>query len=113
MSDDKVTPREKRNSVIIRAVVHLPGGRQVARRIRNLSAAGGCMDEAADLAVSDHITLDMGALSALDAEVVWVKNGVVGIRFSAPVDLSAARKPRGATVTVASGRLADPRDAYR
>ena len=113
MSQDSPLPRETRSSVIIRAVVHLPGDKQVERRIRNLSATGGCMDVAADLAPGDQISLDMGALTGLDAKVMWVSAGVAGISFAAPVDLSAARKPRGATVAVAAGWLADIKDPYR
>ena len=113
MSQDSPLPRETRSSVIIRAVVHLPGDKQVERRIRNLSTTGACMDTAADLAPGDDISLDMGALDGLDAKVMWVTAGVAGISFAAPVDLTAARKPRGAAVVVASGWLADLKNAYR
>jgi hypothetical protein len=113
MAGGGTNPRETRSSVIIRAVVHLPGDKQAERRIRNLSAKGGCMDHAADLAPGDDISLDMGALTGLDAKVMWVRDGVAGISFAAPIDLSAARKPRGTIVPITAGWLANVKDAYR
>jgi len=113
MSDDAGKRRDKRSSVIIRAVVHTPTGNQVERRVRNLSDTGACIDNSGDLAEGDQLLLDMGTLTSLPARVVWARESLAGIAFAKPVDLAAARKPRGAAVTVKSGWLADLRDIHR
>ncbi len=113
MSVDSLTPREQRSSVIIRAVVRPPVGTATERRVRNLSATGACLDHTGELLPGDDIVLEMGALTDLGAKVRWSAERLAGISFHHPIDLEAARKPRGAAVVVASGWLADLKDAYR
>ena len=57
--------------------------------------------------------MDMGTLTDLPAKVMWATENFAGISFQHPIDLEADRKPRGAEVVVASGWLADLKDAYR
>ena len=111
---DAPGPRAKRSSVIIRAIVHLPGNKQIERRVRNLSATGACIDHVSDVATGDRLVMDMGSLRGLSATVVWVRDHLAGLTFAEPVDLEAARKPRGTgAVSISSGWLADLKDAYR
>src|SRR3954470_21934947 len=70
MSDQSLQPRENRSSVIIRAVVRTASGNEVERRIRNLSVAGACVEHIGDLAPGDNISLEMGSLKHLRAEVI-------------------------------------------
>ena len=113
MSEDNLTPREKRSSVIIRAVVHPTIGKEVERRVRNLSAAGACLDQNGELVPGEELSLDVGILTNVGAKVIWSTERLAGISFQHPVDLEAARKPRGSAVVVASGWLAGLKDAYR
>ena len=57
---DSFPPRDGRRNVIIRAAVHLPSGKQVERRVRNLSAFGACLDNESDMTTGDELQLDMG-----------------------------------------------------
>jgi hypothetical protein len=113
MSDQSLQPRENRSSVIIRAVVRTASGNEVERRIRNLSVAGACVEHIGDLAPGDNISLEMGSLKHLRAEVIWSREKVAGVSFSHHIDLNEARKPRGTGATIATGWLADLKDAYR
>jgi hypothetical protein len=45
--------------------------------------------------------------------VIWAKDRLAGVSFDQRVDLHAARKSLGSAVTVASGWLAELKDAYR
>ena len=107
------TPRENRSSVIIRALVHPPIGKAVERRVRNLSATGACLDHSGELVPRDQLLLDMGGITDLRAKVRWSSERLAGISFQRPIDLEAARTPRAAALVVASGWLADLKDAYR
>jgi hypothetical protein len=113
MSDEILRPRDNRSSVIIRAAVRTASGQPVERRIRNLSSAGACVEHSGDLAPGDVISLEMGSLKNLQAEVIWSREKVAGVNFSHRIDLDEARKARGTGVTVATGWLAGLQDAYR
>ena len=86
--------REKRNSVIVRALVEAPGGAAVERRVRNLSRSGACVEHAGEL--RDGIT-----------------DRLAGLRFADTIDLEEARKPRGVGVRPRAGWIAEINDAYR
>jgi hypothetical protein len=105
--------REKRNSVIVRAAVRLPGGGQSERRVRNLSRSGACIDNDGDLAAGMMLDIEMGHITELTGEVMWVKDRLAGIRFAEPIDLDEARKPRGVTAAPKAGWMTDINDAYR
>ncbi|NIJ28446.1 hypothetical protein FHT00_000374 [Sphingomonas insulae] len=105
--------REKRNSVIVRAAVSFPGATPVERRVRNLSPSGACVEHDGELQVGAIVHLQMGSLSDLSAQVMWVTGRLAGLRFAAPIDLDEARKPRGVGVRPKAGWIAEINDAYR
>ncbi len=113
MSEPTSDGREKRSGVILRAALSRDGA-TVERRVRNLSPRGACVDNEQDLAPGDVITVAMGNLRGLIADVMWAKPQLAGLRFRSTVDLEAARKPR-ATVAAAAkaGWIADMGHAYR
>jgi len=65
-------------------------------RIRNISA-GGAMAEVADCpSVGEHVSLEMSG-QKIPSTVIWVREGLAGIKFDQTVDLGellAGRKPR-------------------
>lgn len=101
-------PREPRSSVIIRAGVEgivgqgSPGERRLSgdTRVRNLSRTGACIDDLGFL-VGDTVSVSMGSIVAVAAEVMWVRPPLAGLHFHAAVDLEAARRSRS---TVAPAR---------
>lgn len=113
MDSNAEPQREKRNSVIVRALVAAPGSPAAERRVRNLSRSGGCIEHAGDLTVGKTVTLQMGTLSDLSAEVMWVTDRLAGLQFAESVDLDEARKPRGVGAKAKAGWMADINDAYR
>lgn len=108
------TPREKRNSVIVRAAVVVPGGSAPSeRRIRNLSRSGACVEHDGDVREGMTLLLHMGTLTELPGEVMWVRGRLAGLRFAEAIDLEEARKPRGLKAAAKAGWMADINDAYR
>jgi hypothetical protein len=105
--------REKRNSVIVRALVRTPGGDEAERRVRNLSRSGACLEHKGELQDGMTLTLKMGALDDLSAQVMWVTERLAGVRFDEAVDLDEARKPRGTGAAPKAGWIAEINDAYR
>ena len=105
MNQDTLQPRENRSRVIIRAVVHGPCGKDLDRRVRDLSVTGACLEQSGNLMVGDDIQLDIGTLRGVPAKVVWVTECLAGIGFVEPIDVAKARKPKADVVTAASGWL--------
>lgn len=58
-------------------------------RVRNLSSGGLMAECDGPLAMGDHVRIELRNLSVLDGEVVWVKAGRTGVRFFAPIDVTA------------------------
>lgn len=113
MPDSPDSTREKRNSVIVRAAVSVPGGVPMERRVRNLSPSGACVEHDGDLRDGATVHLQMGTLGDLTAQVMWVSGRLAGLHFAEPIDLDEARKPRGIAVKPKAGWIADINDAYR
>jgi hypothetical protein len=113
MPDSLDPVREKRNSVIVRAAVSVPGGMPVERRVRNLSPSGACVEHDGELRDGDIVQLRLGTLDNLSAQVMWVTGRLAGLHFAQPIDLDEARKPRGIAVKPKAGWIADINDAYR
>lgn len=111
-ASDPEKTRDKRSGVILRAAIDLDG-LVVERRVRNLSEHGACVDNADDLVAGTTVTVTMGRLERLVADVVWAKPALAGLRFRRAVDLEAARKPRGSAATAAAGWMTDMGHAYR
>lgn len=105
--------REKRSSVIVRAVVMTADGRSRERRVRNLSPHGACIEHNGDLEAGMTVMLHMGSMPDLVATVRWVSERLAGLRFSELIDLDEARKPRGVGVTPRAGWIADLNNPYR
>jgi hypothetical protein len=113
MPDPVEPPREKRNSVIVRAAVTATNGTTAERRVRNLSRLGACVEHAGELQSGTSVVLHMGTLHDLRAEVMWVTDRLAGLRFAEPIDLEEARKPRGVGIKPKAGWIVDINDAYR
>lgn len=111
MSDASNPERAKRSGVIIRADV-LADGKRAERRVRNLSLTGACLDHDGELTKGQRLKVAMGRLQDLDAEVMWAKDKLAGVRFDDEIDLDAARAPRGAGKAQA-GWMTDINHAYR
>lgn len=104
---------DKRESVMMRALVWMPGARTpTEHRIRNLSISGACMVQPAWLKRGDTVRITIGHVHDVDAEVMWVANGTAGIRFDRPIDLAAARRSSGPGI-VQSGWMGEINDFYR
>ncbi len=104
--------REKRNSVIVRAIVTTPDGRSRERRVRNLSHQGACIEHNGDLTAGMTLMLHMGSMPDLMATVRWVGERLAGLRFAEIIDLDEARKPRGIGITPRAGWIADLDNPY-
>ncbi len=113
MDNTDTSSREKRNSVIVRALVTTPDGREWERRVRNLSDRGACVEHDGELQAGTTIVLRMGAICDLDATVRWVSGRLAGLRFAETVNLDEARKPRGTAVQPKAGWIVDIKHAYR
>lgn len=104
---------EKRESVMMRASVWMPGARTPTdHRIRNLSPSGACIGDPAWLKRGDHIRVTVGHVHDVDATVMWVMDGLAGIRFDRPIDLAAARRTRSVGVAQ-TGWMGEINDFYR
>lgn len=107
----------QRSSVILYAQVTDQHG-PVECRVRNLSPLGACIDNTAGLAPGQTVRVLMGALREMEAEVMWAKPTLAGLRFDRPVDLATARRPRNAAApakqpgSAATGWLTNIHDAY-
>lgn len=105
--------REKRSSVIIRALITKVDGTTVDSRVRNLSTTGACIDNDGGLDTDDVVRVEMGAIDDLKASIVWTRERLAGIRFDRPVNLDAARRSRTAKATPQAGWIAGMNNAYR
>lgn len=108
-SCDEPVARAPRNSVFLSATVErFGGGAPTKHRVRDLSTGGVRIDQAANLQAGATVLVTVGALEAVGATVVWVRDGAAGLAFAHPVDPDAARAkaavaPRPATRPSAAG----------
>ena len=85
-------PRAKRQHVLLGAeVTYADGTAPTRHRVKDLSTAGARIDRAGQLTPQSLVLITVGALEAVGATVVWVKNDVAGIQFVGPIDVNAAR----------------------
>lgn len=104
---------DKRESVMMRAQVWMPGARTPGEfRIRNLSISGACISQPGRLKRGDSIRITIGHVEDVDATVMWATADTAGIRFDYPIDLAAARRSRGPGVAQA-GWMGGMSDFYR
>jgi len=113
MMDPIVAEREKRSSVIIRAEIRAEGREAGTSRVRNLSATGACIDNDGGLRTGDVVTMTMGAVTDMKAEIVWTREKLAGVRFERKVDLDDARKSGAVKATPKAGWIAGMNNAYR
>ena len=108
MSETGLQPREPRESVFLSGLVTRFGqGAPTRHRIRNLSPRGACLDQAEPLRQGQTVLLDVGVLAEVGATVVWVKDGLAGLKFAHHIEIGAAKtRPKPAHVTEGWG--ADP-----
>jgi hypothetical protein len=101
-------PREPRHSVFLSALVEPFGKAAPSRhRVRDLSSGGVRIDQAGDLRPGATVLVTVGALEAVGATVVWVRDGTAGLKFANPIRPEDAR----AKAAVAPRRERDPKPA--
>lgn len=124
---DPLLPRAPRHNVLLSALVERFGGAPATRhRVRDLSTGGVRIDQAGSIQAGATVLVTVGALEAVGATVVWVRDGWAGLKFAQPINPDDARAktmiaPRSASVapqeapgaTPAAGWMRDLRDAYR
>ncbi|HEX8413706.1 MAG TPA: PilZ domain-containing protein, partial [Sphingomicrobium sp.] len=72
-------------------VEHFGGMPPSKHRVRDLSAGGVRIDQAATLRVGATVLVTVGLLSAVGATVVWVSDGWAGLKFAEEVNPDDAR----------------------
>lgn len=105
--------REKRNSVIVRAMVQTPDGAADDLRVRNLSRSGACLEHGGQLRDGMTVHMHLGTIDDLVGHIVWATDRLAGVRFEETVDLEEARKPRGIRAVPKAGWMSNINDAYR
>jgi hypothetical protein len=110
-SDDPSSPasrdRPPRPSVLLSATVErFGGGAATKHRVRDLSPGGVRIDQAADLREGATVLVTVGALQAIGATVIWVRDGTAGLKFAHAIDPNDAK----AKVAVAARPAAVPAD---
>lgn len=85
-----------RDSLFLKAELHIIGGDDCGEvRIRNLSA-GGLMAEAPVQAKrGDTVEIELRNIGRVTGYVAWVAQGRFGVAFDHPIDPKLARKPVG------------------
>lgn len=84
--------RSSRSSVMLRASVeHLGGSKTTQHRVRDLSAGGMRIDQAANISPGSSVLVTLGALQSIAAAVIWVKGDSAGLKFADPIDIDEAR----------------------
>ena len=89
---DADTPRESRESVFLSATVTQFGQAAPSKhRVRNLSANGACIDQAAALKAGQTVLLEVGTLEEVGATVRWVTGDLAGLQFAHAIALTDAK----------------------
>lgn len=86
----------KRDSMLLMGTIKAAG--DYARdtqpiRIRNLSSTGLMADSQVDYDLGAWVEVTLRGIGIVEGEIVWVRDGRMGITFRAPVDPKRARKP--------------------
>lgn len=89
---DDLVPRAPRESVLLSASI-LQFGKDATtkHRVRDLSVTGVRIDQAAALQAGATVLVSVGILEAIGATVVWVRDGLAGLKFAQMIDPDAAR----------------------
>ena len=92
MGQSEGADTRRRDSVFLLAQVTGADGSTQGHRARNLSPDGVCIDEPGNLAPGMALTLSIGLVEQIQAEVMWTRDGQAGLKFAAPIDPALARK---------------------
>jgi hypothetical protein len=104
--------RPPRHSVMLSATVQRFGaGPPTKHRVRDLSPGGVRIDQAAALDVGATVLVTVGALQSVGATVVWVRNGLAGLKFASIIDPDDARAKAAIAPRVAGGNAQEAGDA--
>jgi hypothetical protein len=76
---------------MLSATVERFGGQPTKHRVRDLSAGGVRIDQAAGLSVGATVLFTVGALESVGATVVWTRDGSAGLMFVHPINPDDAR----------------------
>lgn len=66
------------------------GGRELPIEVGNISTSGLMADVDVELGAGTQVTVRLGDSVRLTGEVRWCREGRIGLRFDAPVELDAA-----------------------
>jgi hypothetical protein len=131
MSDDAIAeqglPRQPRSSVLLSAVVEqFGGGAPTTHRVRDLSPGGVRIDKAVGFRKGATVLVTVGALQSVAATVVWVRDGVAGLKFANEIEPDDARakaaigshatargEPNSSGTVPTAGWIRDLNDPYR
>lgn len=116
--------RAPRHSVFLSATVQRFGNTAPTKhRVRDLSTGGVRIDQATGLQRGATVLVTVGALEAVGATVIWVRDGAAGLEFAEPIDPDAARAkaavaprpatPRSAEAGPSAGWVPGLRNPYR
>ncbi len=108
--------RATRTSVMLSADMFRAGRAGASlHRVTNISETGICIAQPGDLAIGSVVVVTIGRIEQVAADVVWVRSGLAGLRFQAPIDVAEARARRPAgyrSVAPSAGWLAALNDPY-
>ena len=106
--------REKRSSVYLRALIdRADGSAPGEHRVRNISVTGACVEHEGELLRGAPCRVRIGIIPEFESQIVWANGRLAGLRFSRPVDLDAARKPRGQVAAPTAGWIIAIDSPYR
>lgn len=78
-----ISQREPRQSVFLSATLDRFGSADTTKhRVRDLSGQGMPIDQAGGLQVGATVLVTVGQLEAVDATIVWIKEGAAGVKFA-------------------------------
>lgn len=83
MFDERVEPRS--NSESQTAVLEMRGRRHVVRLV-NVSRSGAMLAFAMVPNIGEKVRLDMLGRSGVGAQILWVRDGRIGVNFDRPLE---------------------------
>jgi len=81
----------------------------------NLSKLGARLGQAESLQRGARITVTIGYVGNIEAQVIWTRDGLAGVCFDLPVDIERAQKRKAeiSCLPASAGWAADLRNAYQ
>ncbi len=90
--------RAPRESLFILTLFTTPGGDYLGKaRVRNLSATGLMADCEAALTKGQKVQMDLRGVGRVEGEIVWSREGRVGVSFDGEIDPMLVRRPVNAS----------------